>query len=186
MKSQHLFALVFRLLGLLLGFQSLGFLPMIGFMFVKPNPGGPSSLLYVVPQIAGFVLSLIGVYILFFKARWMAERVVSSDEHIDAQGAIHADADCEAVFRLLLRIVGAIAIAWAIPELAGQGMGHTVYYRMDMHNLWTTLLPGLVKLSIGVYLLRGGSQVVLFAYGSRDADRGGSADNPDRVDNGNI
>ena len=171
MKSRHILALVFRLLGLLLGFRSLVFLPMVGFSFVQPNPGGPSIWLYIVPQIVGFVLSFVGAYILFFKARWMADRVVSSDEHIDAQDAILTDSDGEPVFRLLLRVVGAIAIAWAIPELAGQGMGHGIHYRMAASNLGTVLLPALVKLSIGIYLLRGGRQVVLFAYGFRNADR---------------
>jgi hypothetical protein len=170
MKSQHILALVFRLLGLLMGYQSLVFLPMIGFTFVQPSPGGQSVWLYVIPQVAGLVLSLVGAYVLFSKARWMADRVVSSDEHIDARDAILADSDCEPVFRLLLRVVGAIAIAWAIPELVGRGMGHAVLYRMAAHNLGTTLLPGLVKLSIGIYLLRGGRQVVQFAYGSRSAD----------------
>jgi len=169
MKSQYLLALAFRLLGTMLVFQTLVLIPMVGFSLAQPSPGGGSGWTHIGPQIAGLVLGSIGACLFLFRARRLAERVVPDDERIDVQGAAREDADSIAAFRLLLRVVGAIAVVWAIPELVGQGMGYVVVRRVMLQHVWTSLLPGLIKLSIGIYLMRGGARVALLAYGSGDA-----------------
>ena len=175
MKSQHLLALVFRVLGTIFLFQIFVLIPTLGFSLALPSPSGMGGWFSIGPQIAALFLSIIGAYVFLFHALRLAERVVPCDELIGAPEGGVKDADSVAVFRLLLRVVGAIAVAWAVPELVGQGFGSVKLFRVTTQHVWTAFLPGVVKLSIGLYLLRGGDQVVQFAYRSQDASKDDSS-----------
>lgn len=165
MKSEFVMALVFRILGLLLGLQAIAFIP--GVMLAASMPLSPESTIgsHILPQMLGLGLSLIVAYVLLRHGCWLARRIVSADEYLELANVAIEKADTIPVFRLFLRIVGALVVALAIPELAGHGLGHVMIYKMSNEQVWTQIAPGAVKLAIGIYLLRGGPHLVHFAYG---------------------
>ena len=172
MKSEHLMALIFRVLGVLLGFQALVFIPVIGWTLVQAQTEGGDLGALVAPQAAGFAFSVAGAYVLFRHARWLARRAVPGDEALDCGEMSLEDADSEPVLRLFLRVAGAFAVAWALPELAGHGLGRIAMYQFTHYHVWTEMAPGAVKLAIGLYLLKGGPHLLRFAYGVGPSGRG--------------
>ena len=167
MKSEYVMALIFRILGLLLGLQAVAFIPGIMLATSEPFSGGSPTWPLVMTQVLGLVLCLPVAFVLFRYGRWLANLVVGEDEHLELAGVAVETADTLPVFRLLLRVVGAFVVAWSVPELAGHGFGHVMLYQMSGPQIWTQIAPGVVKLAIGVYLLKGGTHLVRFAYGSQ-------------------
>lgn len=68
------------------------------------------------------------------------------------------------MFRLLIRVTGAFPVAWVIPELVGHGMLRVMVYEFRHQDVWCVVIPGFVKLAIGIYFLRGGGLIVRLAY----------------------
>ena len=172
MKSEHLLALVFRILGLLLGLQALAFIPAMGWALAQAQVEGWDARTVAVSQVAGFALCMAGAYVLFRHGRWLAQRVVPGDEALVLGGMSLGEADSEPVLRLFLRVAGAFAVAWSLPELAGHGLGRVMVYQMAQYHVWTEMAPGAVKLAIGLYLLKGGPHLLRFAYGVGPSGRG--------------
>ena len=167
MKSEYLMALIFRILGLLLGLQAVAFIPGIMLATSEPFSIGSPTWPFVMPQVLGLVLCLPAAFVLFRYGRWLAKLVVDEDEHLELAGVAVETADTLPVFHLLLRVVGAFVVAWSVPELAGHGFAHVMVYQLGGPQIWTQIAPGVVKLAIGVYLLKGGTHLVRFAYGSQ-------------------
>ncbi len=170
MTSRDLVTLVFRILGILLGLQSVNAAIAWAMMAFQPPHGIESQMPYLPPLFAGLVLSAAGALVLFFQARRFAGVVVPEKENAVAQSISLTSMDEASVFTLFLRITGAFAIAWGIPELAGHGMMQINISFGRPDNLWTVMTPGLVKVAIGIYLLRGGSHIVRLAYRDRDGE----------------
>lgn len=167
MKSEYLLALVFRLMGLLLGLQSLAYIPSMLWAATLFAPGDSSLQRHMLPQVLGFALSLLVAFVLLRHGRYFARRLVPADEHIHLPGHV-AGADSQAVFRLLVRAVGALVVALAVPELVGQGFGRITLHPLSLPPPWLELTPGLVKLLIGIYFVKGAPHLVDFAYGAPD------------------
>ena len=162
MKSESVIALVFRIAGLLLAVQSLAFIPSVLMATTTGTFRTEPTWPYVLPQVFGLVSGLIAAYVLFRHGRWLARRVVSEDEHLEVADMSAGRADTAPVFRLFLRILGAFVAALAVPELVGHDFGRVMQYPV----IWSQIAPAVVKLAIGVYLLKGGPDLVRFAYGS--------------------
>lgn len=165
MKSEYVMALVFRILGLLLGLQAVAFIPGMMWAASMPLSAESATWLRMMPQVLGLVLSLTVAYVLFRHGRWLARCIVPEDEHLELAGIAVERANTVPVFRLLLRVVGALVAAWAVPELVGHSFAHVMVYQIGRQQVWTQIAPGVVKLAIGVYLLKGGPHIVRFAYG---------------------
>ena len=166
MKSESVIALVFRIAGLLLAVQSLAFIPSVLMATTTGTFRTEPTWPYVLPQVFGLVSGLIAAYVLFRHGRWLARRVVSEDEHLEVADMSAGRADTAPVFRLFLRILGAFVVALAVPELVGHGFGRVMLDQMQYPVIWSQIAPAVVKLAIGVYLLKGGPDLVRFAYGS--------------------
>jgi hypothetical protein len=164
MKSEYVVALVLRILGLLLAFQAVMFLPYLIMTFSGALSEDPAIWSHIWPQVIGLSLSLAAAYLLFMHGGWLARCVVPEDEQLDFGDMPLENADTIPLFRLLLRVVGAFALAWSVPELAGQGFASIKVYRFSSDQVWTQLVPGLLKFVIGLYLLRGGDHLIRFAY----------------------
>ncbi|MBT4496340.1 MAG: hypothetical protein HOC74_01385 [Gemmatimonadetes bacterium] len=171
MKSEYAIALVLRILGLLMAFQAVALVPMtVWWVFSEPFEG-MATFSRLLPQVIGFLLSLALAYLLFMHGGRLARYVVPDDEQLDFGNMPLESADTVPVFRLLLRVVGALAMAWSVPELAGQGFARVTVYQFGPQHVWTQLVPSLLKFAIGLYLLRGGNLLVDLAYGTDDTPK---------------
>ena len=83
MKSEYVMALVFWILGLLLGLQAMAFFPGMIWAASDPSTEGPAVWLRVMPQVLGLVLCLSVAYVLFCHGRGLAHRIVPEDERLD-------------------------------------------------------------------------------------------------------
>ena len=64
MKSEYAMALVFRILGLLLGLQAIAFIPGMVWATSEPLSAESTTWRYVMPQVLGWVLCLAVAYVL--------------------------------------------------------------------------------------------------------------------------
>lgn len=167
MKSEYLLALIFRLVGLFLGLQALAYIPSTLLTATVFAPGEFSFQSHILPQFFGLASSLLVAFVLLKYGRDFARRLVPPDEHIPMP-APTVGADSQAVFRLLVRAVGVLVLALAVPELVGQGFGRVTLPPMALPPSWAALAPGLVKLLIGIYFVKGAPHLVDFAYDEPD------------------
>ena len=165
MKTTTALSLGTRLVGLVLGVRAFVYLPMIvwGLMDVADNP---KRWPHTLSMGLAYVLSVAAAWLLFRYADVLAARFVSCRDEIGLirheDPSIHRD-----ILQLALRIIGAVCVAFSIPQIVGQGVLRMVTYSSFQTQLWSHLVPGIISLAVGVYLLKGGALLVNLAYGHK-------------------
>ncbi|NOX97717.1 MAG: hypothetical protein GXO98_06655 [Nitrospirae bacterium] len=167
MKSTTALSLGMRLVALVLGVRAIVYLPTFGWT-LRRLADEPKQLPFAVSMGMAIALSLAAAWLLFRFADRLATRFISSDDEIGLKGYDDPSVRRE-VFQLALRIIGAVCIAFSIPQFVGQGIVRIVTYSSFQMQLWLHLVPGIISFCIGVYFLKGGELLVRIAYGREHA-----------------
>ncbi len=152
-----------RLLAVVLGVRAIVYVPpLVLTLLTLARREGQS---YIALSLGlAFTLSVAAALLLFKYADGVAGAVVSSDERIETKGWDDPSVQ-RGIFQLAVRVIGAACVAWAVPRIAGQAAGELIVYWPQWLHLTRQVLPGLVGLAVGVYLLKGGDILVRLAYG---------------------
>ena len=169
MKTEDILALVVRALGLFLGLQALAFLPGLILAAVGAQAGESETQRLIMTSLLGMLMSLALAFLFLRRAHYFTRQLVKNDEpateSVDLAGLTPHHADTTPVFRLLLRVSGAVLVALALSELTGHVVLRGMMHPMGFPPLWIESFPGLAKLAFGVYFLKGAPHLVDFAYG---------------------
>lgn len=162
MKARTLLSIGVRLLALVLVVRSVVYIPTFVWLCAAfSQEEGISA--FVASGGLAFVV-IIAVAILFWcGADALAAGLVPADEAVDLAPWEDAAAH-RRLFRLALRIVGAASVAWSVPEIAGQSARGFTWHSDGWWHL-ATILGGVIRLAVGIYLLMGGALLVRMAYG---------------------
>lgn len=159
MTQRDLVTLSLRLLAFLLGSQTITAAATVPVFLGSMTQGGASFPL----AWAGTLVPAAWAVAMFVFAPRLA-RLIAADESLQVPVDAWRTVDRRDTFRLALRVVGAFAVVWAVPEVVGHGLWRIEVLSMHRSAQWMTLVPPLCKLLIGLYLLRGGSLLVDWAY----------------------
>ncbi len=152
-----------RLVAVVLGVRAIVYVPSL-VLTLLTFAGREDQWPYHLSLGLAFTLSVAAALLLFKYADRVAGAVVSSDERIETRDW-HDPSVQRGIFQLAVRIIGAACVAWAVPRMAGQASRGLIYYSEQWYYVTHEVLPGLVGLAVGVYLLKGGGILVRLAYG---------------------
>lgn len=178
MKARTLLSIGLRLLGVVLALRTIVYVPVLVGIVISLSLGRedlpvvlPAQWPLVASVAVAFVLTLAAAVVLLVYADALAAKFVPPDEDIDLKGW-DAPSVGRTLFPLALKVVGAVCVAFAIPQIAGQGIKGIVSYWPAWGHVVEHTLPGLISFAIGIYLLKGGPLFVRLAYGRRGRSPG--------------
>ncbi len=174
MKASAILSLSMRLIALLLGIHAIVYVPMIGWSMAQLLSHEPSQWPNIASQASAFILSLVAACLLFRYADPLTAKFVSSDEEIDIRG-LNDLSKSQDMFQFALKVIGAVCVAFSIPQIVGQGIMRIMLNPSFQMQLWSYIVPGYILLGVGVYLLKDGRFLMGLAYGHRI--RGSSSGN---------
>ena len=156
MSPATVFSIAIRLTALYLGVIALVSLPVLGMSIQNylERTDPLRSVWVIISPAAGIVLSLIGVFIFYRSADRIAAAAYREAATPGPPGMTHRD-----WLRLAVQVVGIVCIAFAIPNLAGQGIQIRALGVSLTGMFYGQVLPGLVQAIIGLLLIRNAERV---------------------------